>query len=141
MSPQSAKPTVPDSAPGRQRPAVASLFAFGVGALATLGLFGVLRSWEHKRVQADLEMMARGRLAAIQADVSACLETLYALREVYASSKSVERHEFRAAVEECRPRRPEIRSLRWVARVRPEERADFEKPRATTTARDSPFVN
>jgi PAS domain S-box-containing protein len=111
---------------GRQRPAASAVVALGVGLLATLGLFAQVRSWEQKRLQADLEMVARSRVATIQANVSACLETLYALRELYAASTSVERHEFHAAVAENRPRRPEIRSLRWVARVPPEEVADFE---------------
>ena len=106
--------------PNGRLPVASSLLALGIGVLATFGLFGLVRSSEQKSLQADLEMIARGRVSAIQADVSACLETLYALRELYAASMSVERHEFRAAVAENRPRRPEIRSLRWVARVLPE---------------------
>jgi len=105
---------------------VSSLLALGVGVLATIGLFVLVRSWEQKRLQADLEMASRGRVAAIQSGIAACLETLYALRELYAASMSVERHEFHAAVAESRPRRPEIRSLRWVARVTPAEQAAFE---------------
>ncbi|MBI3716225.1 MAG: CHASE domain-containing protein, partial [Betaproteobacteria bacterium] len=111
------------------------MFALGLSVLVTLGLFFLLRSAELKSLQADFETISRSRVAAIQANVSACLETLYALRELYAASMSVERHEFRAAVAENRPRRPEIHSLRWVARVLPAEQAEFE---ATTRKDNTP---
>ncbi|MFO0983268.1 MAG: response regulator [Planctomycetota bacterium] len=116
-----------------RNPLTPSLFTLGIGLLVTLGLFTLARSTEEKRLQADMEILARDRTAAIQADLHACLETLYALRELYAASTSVERHEFRAAVAENRPRRPEIRSLRWIARVLPAEQAAFE----TATRKDN----
>jgi CHASE1-domain containing sensor protein len=126
MKAPSAHSTTDTRPSGGRLPLASALLALGIGVLTTLGLFGLVRSSERKSLQSDLEIFARGRVSAVQADVSACLETLYALRELYAASMSVERHEFRAAVAENRPRRPEIHSLRWVARVLPDERAAFE---------------
>ncbi len=103
------------------------LLTLSLGVAVTLGLFTLLRSSEQKQIHTDLERLARSRGVAIQAEVAACLETIHALSTVYASSKSVERHEFRSAVEELSPRRPEIHSVRWVARVLAGERAAFEK--------------
>ena len=102
------------------------LLTLGCGAIVTFSLFFLMRSVEERRLRADLELLSRDRTAAIQANVSACLETIYALRQLYAASTSVERHEFRAAVAETRPRRPELKSLRWIAHVPEAERAAFE---------------
>lgn len=105
------------------------------GAAVTLTVFALAQIWEQRRIQSDVELVASGQAAGIQADIRACQETLYSLRELYAASKSVEAIEFRAVFEAKRPRRPEMRSLRWIAHVRASERAAFE---ATTRADQNP---
>ena len=120
-------PSVP-AGPARQtawKAFAPSPVTFGVGVVVTLGLFVLLQHWERESVQADLAQSARDRTAALQGRISQCLDSIYALRELYAASKSVERDEFRASVAESAPRRPEVRALCWLARVRPAEQAAF----------------
>ena len=94
-------------------------------ALTVTFLF-VVRAQEQGRVQAEFEQQANTYVAAIQNRIDRNLEVVDSIRELYAASINVERHEFSQFVQGPLLRHQEIQALSWNQRVKDSDRASYE---------------
>ena len=98
-----------------------------VGCALSVVLFFILEDTDNERLQTEFNRRAGRRAIMIQNIVEAEVEVLYRIRDLYTSSQSVERKEFRAFVRTVLLENPQIFSLQWVPRVSDSERAAFEE--------------
>jgi CheY-like chemotaxis protein/CHASE1-domain containing sensor protein len=111
------------SGPWRNR----ALAALALGLVVTLCLYAILQQWERLDIQAGLELVGGDRTAALQERISACLNSLHAIRAASVVSTNFDRNGFRALAAEYLRQHPEAYAYSWVARIRREEQAAFEE--------------
>jgi len=108
----------------RRQLSVSVPLAFTFGLVVVLFIF--TSKSEQARIQQQFDERARDMAQALGSSFDRNLEVLHAFKSLYASSVSVERHEFRSFAEHFLSRQPGIRALSWNARVEDSERDAFE---------------
>jgi signal transduction histidine kinase len=103
--------------------ALAALAGLAVSLVAFLSV----RQWEIQRQIYSFDEIADLQRAALQRAINSTLEILHSIRAFYASSREVEREEFRVFVTNALGRHPEIQSLEWLPRVTDAQRDALEQ--------------
>jgi len=100
---------------------------FCAGILCSLGSFWLLRDKENRYIRARVEAWGSDRAEEIEHSFRDNLDALYVLADYYASSKIVERGEFRTFTQGLLSRHPDIFEFRWMLRVAGKERQAHEE--------------
>jgi PAS domain S-box-containing protein len=100
---------------------------FCAGILCSLVSFWLLRDRESRYIRARVEAWGADRAEEIERGFRDNLDTLYALSSFYASSKAVERKEFRTFAQRLLSKHPDIFEFRWMLRVAGKERQAYEE--------------
>lgn len=104
-----------------------ALLVFCAGIFLSLAAFSLLRDKENRDIRTRFEALASDRIEVIENGFEDNLAMLYALRDFYASSKSVERNEFHTFAQGLLSRHPDIFEFRWLLRVAGNERPAYEE--------------
>jgi len=97
------------------------------GLLGTYGVFHVLRAREQERKASEFARLAEDRARAIQRNANGCLDLLFSVGDLYASSERVDAQEFHVFAERVLTRHPAVQSLEWLPRVHAGQREMFER--------------
>jgi signal transduction histidine kinase/CheY-like chemotaxis protein len=89
-------------------------------------LFGAIRGWERREMQAALQATASQRLELLRETLGNSVEALHSLRAFFDATGTVTRPQFQNYVADALHRRPELLALSWDPRVPAPERARYE---------------
>ena len=103
------------------------VFMLCVGVVMSIIAFITVNSWERDHIDLELRDQAGTEVAALEGRITSIKEVVFGIAELYAASREVERHEFRAYVKGSLARLSEIQALEWIPRVRDSERAAYEE--------------
>ncbi len=90
-------------------------------------IFVYASAWEEDRLKFEFERRAHTLAQALRRSFGGYLEFLHSIESFYASSREVDRHEFRTFVERLYLRHPGIQALEWIPRVPDARRAAYEE--------------
>ncbi|HSY53565.1 MAG TPA: CHASE domain-containing protein [Opitutaceae bacterium] len=89
-------------------------------------LFFIIRQWERRNLQAELQAIVQQRLELLRESLGDSLESLHSLGAFYETGLPVDRERFRRFVTGTLARRPEIQAFTWTPKVPANERAAYE---------------
>jgi signal transduction histidine kinase/CheY-like chemotaxis protein len=119
--------------PPRKLPATLALLA---GVLLSVLVAGLLRDWETREAEEQVQQVAQERAEVLRGQVMRSMEVLHAIAALYQARREVSREEFRKFVAEALARQPELQALAWDPRVPGDDRAVWEQ-----RAHDEGFPN
>lgn len=97
-----------------------------IGTIASLIIFKVIHSWEHKVQQVEFTSHAKARANALQKNLNFNLEALMSVKAFFDNSEYISRKEFSGFVNNTLSRHPSIQAISWNPLVQDNERADYE---------------
>ncbi len=97
-----------------------------IGIIASLIMFKVVDSWEHKDLQIEFASHAKARANALQENLNSNLEALRSVKDFFNNSDYVSRKEFSGFVNSLLSRHPSIQAFGWNPLVQDNEREDYE---------------
>jgi signal transduction histidine kinase/CheY-like chemotaxis protein len=89
-------------------------------------LFFIIRQWERRDLQAELQSLAQQRLELLRESLGDSLESLHSLGAFYETGLPIDREHFRRFVAGMLVRRPEIQAFSWTPKVPATERQAYE---------------
>lgn len=110
----------------RASPSIVAALALTGGLVVSGIAFVQVRTWESERITAHFQHDTASMAANLRTEIRSHLETLHFLREFYARTPQVTRHEFAAFVQGAIDRHCGYQSLKWVPRVPAQRREAFE---------------
>lgn len=113
-----------------------TLITVCVGVWLSLFAFWAVGKWEKDRLKQRFSELAGQRAQAIQKSVDRHLEALESLKNFFASSSFVERHQFRFFSAGILRRHESVLALEWLPRIIGSQRKLFEK-----STRSEGFIN
>ncbi|HWB58341.1 MAG TPA: CHASE domain-containing protein [Chthoniobacteraceae bacterium] len=105
---------------------MALLLVIILGAALSLALFFILRGWERKSSQDELDNLAQERLEILQNRMLGSLEVLHSVAAFYSANEHFSRVDFDKFVADARVRHPELQGLSWDPLVTDAQREDYE---------------
>ena len=126
-------PSPPEQEPGtrpvasRRPPLRIPLAALLAGVVLSLVLWQLVERGEDRADEADFLHAAQNRINAVEREIDADIEVLYALIGLYEASQKVERDEFATMAGRFLARHSSLLALTWIPRVTADERAEFER--------------
>ncbi len=115
---------------------VSPALALGLGVVASLALFVIVRDQEQERVQAAFERQASNLAGALATAFDRNLEVPLFIERFHAGSREVTRQEFREFVMPTLSRNRGIQALEWIPRI-----PDAQREAVEATARRDGFPN
>ena len=102
--------------------------ALSLGVALSMGMFVLVRGWEHDRLQASFERRVSDFDSALERTIMAGEEVLSSISDVYATEgRLMDRNVFNGLAIRAMGRHPEIEALGWVPRVLPSQRGEYEE--------------
>jgi signal transduction histidine kinase/CheY-like chemotaxis protein len=98
-----------------------------MGLGLTIGLFSLIRHWEHRENQTGFDVAASHHVEAIRRATERIEMVHEIMRQDYYGSATVSRNEFSLICDPFLAHVPSLKVLQWAPRVSRDERATFEK--------------
>ena len=111
------------SIPGRP---LALVLAVILGVSLSGALFFVIRGWERKSSQDELDNLAQERVEILQNRMLGSLEVLHSVAAFYSANEHFSRVDFDKFVADARVRHPELQGLSWDPLVTDAQREQYE---------------
>ena len=105
----------------------AILMTIGAGLGLTMGLFVLVRRWEHLQQKVEFDYASEPYVEAIRKAAENIQLTHEVLRQDFYGSSEVSRKEFSMCSEKFLDSLPSLKVLQWAPRVAQRERGDFER--------------
>ena len=103
------------------------VFIIAGGFIASIIIHFILQGNENREIANDFQYTTKERITILERRIDSTLLAMDSLSAFYASSREVDRDEFRMFVEPILRHQPEIRTLKWIPRVTDEQRTSFEE--------------
>ncbi len=120
------KPVTGAKKPGASARPTALVLAVILGVSLSGALFFVIRGWERKSAQDELDNLAQERVEILQNRMLGSLEVLHSVAAFYSANEHFSRVDFDKFVADARVRHPELQGLSWDPLVADSQRAQYE---------------